>query len=185
VIGYDGEAVGRQDRRDQAGQAGDVHRHNRKGTQDDPAKADRVREVSKMESEHVVPWGWIQAVISAMFDRRLPGQKDASAYPRMTTVMTYERAAELKTSQLANNDAEFKRWISGVGPSDARRTIADHLPSLVRSRMQIIKSATSVYVAKVQREDGISLPERPDDAAITRATAGQLAEIFAALREAR
>ncbi|MEO5901969.1 MAG: hypothetical protein ABIR68_17825, partial [Ilumatobacteraceae bacterium] len=112
-------------------------------------------------------------------------QQAAAAYTRMTTVMTYERAAEFKTSQLQNNDAEFKRWIERIDATEARRTLADHLPQLVKSRMQIITTATGLYVAKVQRDDSISLPQRPDQSTITRATAGQLAEIFAALREAR
>ncbi len=198
VIGYDGESVGRQDRRGMAGQPGDVHRHGRKGSEYDPAKAGRLREVSRVESEHVVPWGWIQRIVATLFGLgRLPPQstrkgptgtvieQGSAAYPRMTTVMTYERAAEFKTSQLANNDAEFKRWIDGLDAGEARRTLADHLPALVNSRMQIITSATGLYVAKVQREDAITLPERPDKATITRVTAGQLAEIFAAVREAR
>ena len=198
IIGYDGESVGRQDRRGEAGQPGDVHRHGRKGSEYDPAKAGRLRQVSRVESEHVVPWGWIQRIVSTLFGLgQLPPQstkknragaviqRGSAAYPRMTTVMTYERAAEFKTSQLANNDAEFKRWIDSIDADEARRTLADHMPRLVQSRMQIITSATGLYVDKVQREDGITLPERPDRATITRATAAQLAEIFAAVREAR
>jgi len=134
----------------------------------------------------VVPWGWIQRIVGVLHGLGdLPGQKESRAYPRMTTIMTYERAAEFKTSQLANNDAEFKNWIDRVGPEEARLTLSEHLPRLVQSRMQIITSATTVYVSKVQREDGIALPVRPDPDAIRRATAAQLAEIFAALREAR
>jgi hypothetical protein len=197
IMGYDGESIRRQDRRDEAGQAGDVHRHGRKGSEYDPAKTGRLRAVSRLESEHVVPWAWIQRIVGTLFRLGdLPPQstkKDATgavtqqgsaAYPRMTTVMTYERAAEFKTSQLANNDAEFKRWIDRVGPTEARRTLAEHLPALVNSRVQIITNATGLYVAKVQREDGITLPDRPDRATITRAAAAQLAEIFAAVREA-
>ena len=99
--------------------------------------------------------------------------------------MIYERAAELKTSQLENNDRAFHNWIGSIGAEEARRTLADHLPALVKSRMQIISSATTVYVAKVLREDGLPLPERPDQRTVTRAAAAQLAEIFAAVREAR
>lgn len=188
IIGYDGEAVNRTDRSGQAGEAGDVHRHGNKGSQYDPAKEGRLHDVSRLESEHVVPWSWIQRIVNIMFGLGdLPAQSSSRAYPRMTTVMTYERAAEFKTSQLENNDAQFRNWIDGVGPREARRTLADHLPSLVKSRMQIIRNATTLYVAKVEREEsalGVTIPDRPDDATITRATAGQLAEIFATLREA-
>ncbi len=186
IIGYDGETVGRVNKRGEAGDAGDVHAHGSKGGEYDPAKSGRLHDVSRLESEHVVPWGWIQAIVDNLFGLgELPGQKESKAYPKMTTVMVYERAAELKTSQLQNNDAEFKRWIKSITPAEARRTLADHLPTLVQSRMQIITSATNAYVAKVEREDGITLPQRPDKPAIVRATAGQLAEIFATLREAR
>ena len=186
IIGYDGETVGRVNKRGEAGDAGDIHAHGSKGGQYDPAKSGRLHDVSRLESEHVVPWGWIQAIVDNLFGLgALPAQKESKAYPKMTTVMVYERAAELKTSQLQNNDAEFKRWIKGISPAEARRTLADHLPSLVQSRMQIITSATTAYIAKVEREDGIALPARPDKPTIVRATAGQLAEIFATLREAR
>ena len=195
-IGYNGERVERVERQGHAGQAGDVHRHGRKGSEYDPAKSGRAKAVSRLESEHVVPWGWIQEIVSAFRLGQLPAQDRGSdeagapvaasvAYPRLTTVMTYERAAEFKTSQLQNNDREFLTWIRGVGPREAQATLKDHLPRLVRSRMEIITTATGLYVARVLREDNITLPTRPDQATIRRATAGQLAEIFAALREAR
>ena len=197
IIGYNGEAVDRQTRTGQAGQAGDVHAHGKKGSEYDPAKTGRLQEVSRLESEHVVPWGWIQALVATMFglgqlppssNKEVGGvvtERGSVAYPRMTTVMTYERAAELKTSQLKNNDAEFKRWIIGIDATEARLTLADNLPRLVKSRMDIITTATGLYVDKVRQEDGLTLPLRPDEATIKRATAGQLAEIFATLREAR
>lgn len=187
VIGYNGESVDRMSlRRGEAGEAGDVHRHGRKGSQYDESKSGREREVSRLESEHVVPWGWIQEIVNKLFGLgELPPQDQSKAYPRMTTVMSYERAAELKTSQLQNNDKEFKNWIKNLSRSEARRTLADNLPELVNSRMKIITSATTVYVATVKREDGITLPLRPDSAEIKRATAAQLGEIFASIREAR
>ncbi|MEO9326045.1 hypothetical protein ABFT23_21305 [Nocardioides sp. C4-1] len=197
IIGYDGESINRVNRGGEAGQAGDVHRHGQKGKEFDDAKTGREREVSRLESEHVVPWGWCQAIVQKLFGiGTLPGQstkktggvvteQGSVAYPRLTTVMIYERAAELKTSQLSSNDAQFKRWIEGVSAADARRTLAEHLPTLVKSRMDIITTAVGTYVAKVQREDGISLPHRPDEPTIRRATAAQLAEIFAAIRESR
>jgi hypothetical protein len=204
IIGYDGEAVGRQDRRDEAGQVGDVHQHSRKGGEYDAAKTGRLHDVSRLESEHVVPWSWIQRIVGTLFGlgavppqatqearpaapgrAATPRVEGSLVYPRMTTVMIYERAAELKTSQLENNDRAFHDWIGSIDAAEARRTLAEHLPALVKSRMQIISSATTIYVAKVMREDGIPLPERPDQRTVTRAAAGQLAEIFAAVREAR
>lgn len=187
LIGYNGESVDRTShRRGEAGAAGEVHHHNRKGGQYDDSKSGREREVSRLESEHALPWGWVQEIVHKLFQLgELPAQKDSKAYERMTTVMVYERAAELKTTQLQNNDAQFKNWIKGISAAEARRTLADHLPRLVESRVQIIVSATELYVEKVKREDGIDLPKRPDRATIVRATSGQLAEIFAAVREAR
>ena len=191
LIGYDGESIGRVDRSGAAGQPGDVHAHSKKGSEYDPGLSGRQRTVSRLESEHVVPWGWIQQIVTSLFGLgNLPSQggtgTDRSfAYPRLTTVMTYERAAEFKTSQLENNDRMFRDWISGLSRQEAQQTLAHHLPTLVLSRMQIIRSATGLYIAKVQREDGITLPDRPDEATIRRATAAQLGEIFAAVREAR
>ncbi|HEX8867708.1 MAG TPA: hypothetical protein VF821_18765, partial [Lentzea sp.] len=189
LIGYDGESVGRTShRRGEAGAAGDVHQHNKKGRQYDDDLKGQERQAARLESEHVIPWGWVQEIVGKLMQLGdLPGQKSSRAYKRMTTVMVYERAAELKTTQLNNNDAEFKNWIKGISPEEARLTLADHLPKLVESRVQIIVSATEVYVEKVKRDSNgqIILEKKPDRATIVRATAGQLAEIFAAVREAR
>ena len=100
--------------------------------------------------------------------------------------MTYEGAAAGKTRTARNNsDMEVLAFLRGIPPRDARVALRDHLPTLIQHRLQIIRNETTAYIERVAREHGITLPDQPDAATITRAVSAQLAEIFSAAREVR
>jgi hypothetical protein len=187
-IGYDGERID-QTRvlRGQPGRVGDVgeHREGGQGRRTDPSAPPPMRQLTKLESEHVLPWSWIDAIFSKLYRvGSLPTQKESSVYPRMTTVMTYKGAATGKTSTaVQNSDMEVLRWLRGVSPREARITLRDNLPALIQHRLQIILNETARYVQTVKRDHNIDLPMQPDTTKISSALAAQLAQVFSAARE--
>lgn len=188
-IGFDGERTDRiKHNKGEAGELGEVGAHKgEQGLRTDPAKAGRLREVSSLESEHVVPWSWVDAIFSKLYAvGSLPKQSGSKVYPKMTTVMQYAGAAKGKTSQAKDNsDMAVLNFLKSIPPAEAKRVLRDHLPQMIQHRMQIIRNQTVLWVAKVKREDNIILPDSPDQAAIRRAMSAQLVEIFSAARELR
>ena len=188
-IGFDGEHVDRVRRRkDEAGQVGDVGAHKgEQGVRGQASPAGLPAGLTDLESEHVLPWSWIDVVFSRMFSAgSLPGQAQSRVYPKMTTVMTYKAGASGKTNRaLQNSDMALWRFLQRIPARDARRVLRDQLPELVRSRMQIILDETEKFVEKVHRDHGVTLAKRPDAATIRQALAAQLAEVFSAVRELR
>lgn len=186
-IGFDGEHVDRVKRRaTEPGEVGEVGAHKgEQGKRSDSSQSPLMRELTELESEHVIPWSWISEIFDKLYGvGELPAQSASRVYPKMTTVMTYAKAASGKTSQaLQNSDMSVLRWLRSIPPGEARKTLRDDFPAMVQHRVQIIRNETTKYVSEVQRVHGITLPDKPDEATIRKAVSAQLAEIFSAARE--
>ena len=117
-IGYTGE-LPRELFADEGkkGVVGEVGPHKDQGSRGYGGRDKRAKK-NRLESEHVIPRAWIQAFISNYAKYRMSKKDDDRLYARMTTIMIYKCAADLKT--------EKQKHADNVALSGLRKVMSGH-----------------------------------------------------------
>jgi hypothetical protein len=170
------------------GKAGHVGPHGTQGTRGQGG-ADTRAEKDHLESEHIIPRDWVLAFIQGYYKAiKLRSPEDASMYSKMTTVMLYKGAADLKTEKSKRTDnvvrTKLRALVSGhpdaKDPVAVAKAVHDNFDGPIASRVELTKWARD----EERKLNGRRGPKVPSDALIEGAALQQLLNIMEFLRDA-
>jgi hypothetical protein len=163
------------------GVLGEVGKHADQGTRGYRGADTRAAQ-DRLESEHVVPRGWLLAFVRGFLKVNVSKADDSSLYRQMTTIMIYVGAADYKTEKGKRTDNvvvnKLKELIKGhpraKNPAAVADAVRKSFDGPIASRIKLTKEARD-FEHKQNARPG---SPQPSDSAIEGAALRQLLDVI-------